>query len=64
MVMITLIGSSKWSSILIVILSSFRILFEKVGNHLKPQLIALKPKLIKTFGMPFNKKGITRIKRL
>ena len=63
MVVITLIGSSKWNSILIVILSSFRTLLEKVGNHPKPRLMVLKPKLIETIGILSNKKAITKTKR-
>ena len=64
MEVITHIENSKWNSILIMILLNFEILFEKVGNHPKLQLIALKSKLIEIIGMPFNKKGITKIKRL
>ena len=64
MVVITHIGSSKWSSTLIVILSSFGTLSEKVGNHPKPWLMALNKKLIETIGISFNKKVIIRTKRL
>ena len=64
MVMITLIGNSKWISILIVIPSSFGTLFEKVENHPKPWLMALKPKLKEIIGMPFDKKEITRTKKV
>ena len=64
MVVIILIGNSKWNSILIVIPSSFGTLFEKVENHPKPQLMALKVKLKEIIGISFNKKAITITKRL
>ena len=54
----------KMELYLVVILLNFGILFVKIGNHPKPRLMALKPKLIETIGVPFNKKAITKTERL
>ena len=63
MVVIIPNGSTKWSYILIVTPSNFGTLFVKDGNHPKPRLMALKPKLIEMIGILLNKRVTTKTER-